>query len=195
MTGVDPLPSPDDALRKSHEVIRALDQVITSRRDAITAADGSLDRAGRVLQQFDVDLVALEDRAAERSGPLRVLIVDDNRAILQALRIMVSVEVDDDVEVRTEESGESALPQARWEPDLVILVWQMPGMDGLETARHLRQSLPDARIVVYSAAPGSGAEATVVAAGADRYVEKGTDSDALLAEVRRAAARRVQRSR
>lgn len=69
----------------------------------------------------------------------------------------------------------------------------MPDMDGLETCRRLRAELPGTRIVMYSSRAAAEGEPEALAAGADRYLEKGADTAALVDDVRGAIARRGER--
>ncbi len=72
----------------------------------------------------------------------RVLIVDDNASARQVLSDMTR---DFGMETQTATGGEEALEILRHEAaagrrfDLVLVDWRMPGMDGMETARHIKQ--------------------------------------------------------
>jgi CheY-like chemotaxis protein len=180
----------DESLRKSGNVLRGLNGMLTAQRGALVAADHSLARARRLLDGVDVDLAALEQRSPRFSGaatrasqPVRVLIVDDSEPIRRVLTMMLTFEFGDDVNIRTVAGGGAAIEAAPWQPALVILDWQMPGMDGLETARRLRPLLPATVIVVYSAQPAPIGAEQAKSAGADAYVEKGSDASGLLAHV------------
>ncbi len=113
--------------------------------------------------------------------PLHVLIVDDNDVV----RRLVGLIVEDAGHVPVEaESGEIALALAHVEPPDVVLVDDaMPGMSGLELVSALRGS-PDLRlasvpIVGMSGRPG--ARLQLFGAGADAFVAKPVEEDALLA--------------
>ena len=178
----------DDALRQSHEVLRSLNQIIGSQREVLVAADGTLNRTDELLQQVDIDLAALERSpfaGADDDEPLRVLIVDDSEPIRRVLEIMFTAEFGDDVDVRAASGGKAALDEIGpgWVPGLVVLDWQMPDLDGLETARRLRPLLPECRIVMYSSRSAADGEEAARAAGADAYLEKGADTAGLLAAV------------
>ena len=182
-------------VNRSRAAARHLDSVIDRQRGMIRAADGAVELAERVMAQVDVDLASMERRAADSAArTARVLVVDDNPSIREVLRVLLQLEVGDVAEVRTVDSGTQAVEEAGWAPHVVILDWQMPGMDGLETARRLRDELCDrARIVMYSSMVAAEAEADAVAAGADTYVEKGADVESLVREVKIAVAARERR--
>lgn len=182
-----------DTLARSYEALRALDEMISTQRSTLRAADSTLDRVSGALGGVDVDLAAVEARGEAVERP-RVLVVDDNPAILRSLRTLLAVDAPGEIDIRTAESGEQALELVGWRPDLIILDWQMPGLDGIETARRLRRQLPTTRIVMYSALTAAEAASTALKAGAARYVEKGSDVDALLEEVAAVARRRFSTS-
>jgi CheY-like chemotaxis protein len=79
-----------------------------------------------------------------------VLLVDDDEEIRHVLRIMFELE---GFEVVGEAgSGLEAVPLAlKHQPDVVLLDYLMPGMNGEETARMMRTIAPDTRIVAFSA--------------------------------------------
>lgn len=78
----------------------------------------------------------------------RILIVEDNLDLLHTMSELLS----DEHEVMTTDLGETALELAeRNRPDLVMLDIQLPGIDGLETGRRLRDSIGHVPILVLSA--------------------------------------------
>jgi CheY-like chemotaxis protein len=86
-------------------------------------------------------------RGSERP---KVLIVDDDADIRHLLRLLFEVEDYDVVGVASD--GLEAVTMARLHrPDLVVLDYLMPVMDGAEAAAGIRELLPDTRIVAFSA--------------------------------------------
>jgi two-component system nitrogen regulation response regulator NtrX len=116
----------------------------------------------------------------------RVLIVDDEAGIRQALKQVLEYE---DLEVRVAASGGEAITiYGEFHPQLVFLDVKMAGLDGLETLSRLRDLDPRAQIVMIS---GHGTIATAVEAtqrGAFDFLEKPLDADRLLLTVRNALA-------
>ena len=83
---------------------------------------------------------------------MKVLVVDDDAAIGRVLTVALSVEENVD-DIRVVKSGDEALTLYEgFTPDLIILDYWMPGMNGSEAAPKIREMYPDARIVAFSAA-------------------------------------------
>ncbi|MBX9687094.1 MAG: response regulator [Candidatus Obscuribacterales bacterium] len=67
----------------------------------------------------------------------KLLVVDDDKSI----REVVEISLEDDWNIVTASSGAEALEKAGPEkPDLILLDRMMPGMDGVETLKHLREN-------------------------------------------------------
>jgi two-component system, OmpR family, KDP operon response regulator KdpE len=113
--------------------------------------------------------------------PFRVLVVDDEPQIRRVLRLALDSQGFD---LRVAADGESALDTMRdWPPDLVITDLSMPGVDGLELCRRIREksAVP---IIVLSVKGEERSKVAALDAGADDYVTKPFGMDELLARVR-----------
>ena len=121
----------------------------------------------------------------------RILIIEDDEAILKVLRRSLAYE---GYVVDTAVDGESGLTTARdRKPDLVILDWMLPGIDGLEVCQRLRAagSMP---ILMLTAKDTTQDRVQGLDAGADDYMVKPFELDELNARVR-ALLRRTQSDR
>jgi len=112
----------------------------------------------------------------------RILIVDDSPTNVEILRELLG----DHYELETAASGEECLEKLRtFSPDLVLLDVMMPGIDGYETCRRIKQSpcgnFTQVILVTGKAATGERLQGYEV--GADDYVVKPFDHDELLAKV------------
>ena len=118
----------------------------------------------------------------------RILIIEDDEGISKVLRRALVYE---GYQVDTALDGESGLNLNRDNhPDLVVLDWMLPGMDGLEVCRRLREigSVP---ILMLTAKEALEDRIHGLDAGADDYMVKPFELDELLARVR-ALLRRTQ---
>lgn len=118
----------------------------------------------------------------------RILIIEDDEAILTVLRRGLSSEGYD---VETAETGQKGLALAAGNrPELVILDWMLPGMDGLEVCRRLR-TMGKVPILMLTAKDAVSDRVMGLDAGADDYMVKPFILDELLARMR-ALLRRTQ---
>ncbi|HUI21769.1 MAG TPA: response regulator transcription factor [Methylocella sp.] len=125
-----------------------------------------------------------------RAGPLRILVVDDEPAILRFLR--VSLESQGYV-VATAADARTALDLIRRESaDLVVLDLGLPDMDGLEVVRQIRNGGKTLPIIILSSRDNECAKVSALDLGADDYVTKPFGIDELLARIRTAQRHRLQ---
>jgi two-component system, OmpR family, KDP operon response regulator KdpE len=124
------------------------------------------------------------------AGPLRVLVVDDEPAILRFLRAGLSGQGYVVLEAMT---GQAALDQVRRKAaDLVVLDLGLPDIDGLEVIRQLRGTGVALPIIVLSSREDEKAKVDALDLGADDYVTKPFGMDELQARIRAAQRHRLQ---
>jgi two-component system response regulator MprA len=115
-------------------------------------------------------------------APQRILIVDDEPAVREALQRSLAFE-GYDTEVAVD--GADALEKATaYRPDLVVLDIQMPRMDGLTAARRIRGAGDTTPILMLTARDTVGDRVTGLDAGADDYLVKPFELDELFARIR-----------
>jgi two-component system response regulator MprA len=121
----------------------------------------------------------------------RILIIEDDQAILKLLQRGLAYE---GYTVDTAGDGRTGLILARdHQPDLVILDWMLPGMDGLEVCHRLRTG-GNVPILMLTAKDTIQDRVQGLDAGADDYLVKPFNLDELLARLR-ALLRRTQPER
>ncbi len=121
----------------------------------------------------------------------RVLVVEDDDAIAHVLQRSLRME---GYEVRIAGDGVTALDEAHaFLPDLMILDLGLPGIDGVDVAKTLRETGDDTPILVLTARDGVEARVEGLDAGADDYLVKPFERQELLARLRALLRRRPPR--
>ncbi|MGB3281610.1 MAG: response regulator transcription factor [Methylovirgula sp.] len=124
------------------------------------------------------------------AGQLRVLVVDDEPAILRFLRPSLATQ---GYVVSEAKDGRSALDAIRRKSaDVVVLDLGLPDMDGLDIIRQLRGAGETLPIIVLSSRETEDAKVKALDLGADDYVTKPFGIDELLARIRAAQRHRLQ---
>jgi DNA-binding NarL/FixJ family response regulator len=127
----------------------------------------------------------------ERSCGLKVLIADDHKLMVdgtkQALEKAGGFEV-----VGEASNGAQVLPLVRrLRPDLVLLDWRMPQMDGLTCLAKIRKDFPDVKVAMLSVSQDPELIQTALKRGASAYIVKTVDPDDLAAALRQAMSGNV----
>jgi two-component system phosphate regulon response regulator PhoB len=122
----------------------------------------------------------------------KVLVVDDEEDILELLKFNLSRE---GYQVPCAASGEQAFRLVRSEsPDLIVLDLMLPGIDGLEVTRCLKND-PDTKNIPIVMLTAKGEEADIVTGlelGADDYITKPFSPRIVLARVRAVLRRKIK---
>jgi two-component system KDP operon response regulator KdpE len=122
-------------------------------------------------------------------NPVRVLVVDDEPAILRFLRAGLGSQGYFVIEA---DSGHAALDALRKNrTDLIVLDLGLPDIDGLEVIKRIRDDGSTVPIIVLSSREDEAAKVKALDLGADDYLTKPFGMDELLARLR-AAVRRAQ---
>jgi two-component system alkaline phosphatase synthesis response regulator PhoP len=124
----------------------------------------------------------------------KILVVDDEQDILELLKFKFSKE---GYQVTCAASGEEALRCVRSEaPDLIVLDLMLPGIDGIEVARELKNDF-DTKSIPIVMVTAKGEEADIVTGlelGADDYITKPFSPRILIARVKAVLRRREKGS-
>jgi len=111
----------------------------------------------------------------------RILVVEDNSTLAEGLRMNLA---HDGYDVRVEGTGEKGLSAARgWEPDLMVLDLMLPGIEGIDVLRILRDEGRDIPVLILSARGSEADRLRGFRHGADDYVVKPFSLPELLARV------------
>jgi two-component system response regulator HydG len=118
----------------------------------------------------------------------RVLVVDDEPSLRE---ILVKLLTQDGYAVEAASDGEAALARFAERPaDIVITDLKMPNMDGMALLNRLRAEHSDIPVIVLTADGDMSSAVAAMHAGADNYLTKPTDADAIKIAIERALQRR-----
>ncbi len=125
----------------------------------------------------------------EKHMNAKVLLVDDEEDFVSTLSQRLKVR---GLKVTGTHRGEDAVKLADEQQfDVIVLDLAMPGMDGLETMKQIKENHPDAEIIILS---GQGTVKTSIEAmklGAEDFLEKPVDLKELLAKIDEAQNKRI----
>ncbi len=101
-----------------------------------------------------------------------VLIVDDNQMVRNVMRHFFETLPDWKVGGEAKEGAEAVQKAAELKPDLILLDFSMPNMNGIEAASVLKKMLPDVHIIVFTIFDDALGSSLVSAVGVDLVVPK-----------------------
>jgi len=115
---------------------------------------------------------------------VQVFIVEDHPIIRQSYALIL--QRDTDIHICGEaDSGEAALLQIpQLAPDVVLVDFSLPGMNGLEFVQHLRKDHPALVTIVISGHKDETFTSEILAAGATRYIVKERAAQLLVSTIR-----------
>ena len=103
---------------------------------------------------------------------MRILVVDDNERVRRGVMDILSSRANWQVCGEAKDGVEAIQKARELQPDLILLDVSMPRMNGLETARILRQEIADAKILIMSQHDAVKLLPGAIQAGADGCVDK-----------------------
>lgn len=115
---------------------------------------------------------------------MKVLICDDQALIRDGLSMLLTLERDIDVVGQAEDGAEALQKVAHLAPDLVLMDLKMPGMNGIEATRRIRQRHPGVYVLVLTTYDDDQWVFDAIRAGASGYLLKDTPREQLIKAIR-----------
>jgi DNA-binding NarL/FixJ family response regulator len=110
------------------------------------------------------------------SRPPRIVIADDFETLRRGLKSLLGPAICGEAE-----NGKQAVEKVmELRPDIIILDWTMPVMNGLQAARMIRCLAPETKIIVFSLHDGNTVREEVLQAGADVFLHKTATGEDIL---------------
>lgn len=118
---------------------------------------------------------------------IRLLIADDHAVVRAGLRLLLESQPDMEV-VGEAHDGEMTMREVeRLHPDIVLMDIAMPGMNGLEATKAIKETSPEVQVLALSMYADDRYFFQMLQSGASGYIIKGADPDELLTAIRTVA--------
>ena len=124
------------------------------------------------------------------SDPIRVVLVEDNDIFRETLELLFGMRPEIDVVGGVATGYEASELCAELRPDVVLMDYRMPGMNGAEATRAVLAAAPGTRVVCLTASVTKTEIDELLGAGAVSCLTKDQDFDRIIAAVEEAAGRR-----
>ncbi|WP_267899651.1 response regulator transcription factor [Galactobacter caseinivorans] len=122
------------------------------------------------------------------AGAIRLVLADDQAMVRGALGALLELEGDLEVVGEAGNGTEAVALAASLKPDVVLMDIQMPGVDGIEATRAVREGCPGTRVLIVTTFARPGYLRAALEAGASGFVVKDAPAEQLADAVRRVHA-------
>ena len=119
--------------------------------------------------------------------PIRILLVEDNQVFREALELLLGMRADVEV-VASVGDGAEAVPACHtYKPDVILMDYRLPGMDGVQATAAVKESYPEVAVVCLTASANAHEVEALYQAGAAECLTKDRELDEIVDAVKRAA--------
>jgi DNA-binding NarL/FixJ family response regulator len=120
------------------------------------------------------------------SEPIRVVLVEDNEVFREALELLLGLR-DDIVVASVPDGTDAAAAAAEFTPDVVLMDYRLPGLDGVQATRAVREAAPATAVVCLTASANLRERDALIEAGAVDCLRKDQGLEAIVEAIRAAA--------
>jgi DNA-binding NarL/FixJ family response regulator len=118
---------------------------------------------------------------------VRVVLVEDNEVFREALELLLGMRGDVEIVASVGDGAAAVTAALEHTPDVVLVDYRMPGVDGIQATRSLVQQAPGVAIVALTASADEGQREALLEAGAVVCLRKDQELDEIVAAIRQAA--------
>jgi DNA-binding NarL/FixJ family response regulator len=121
------------------------------------------------------------------SHPIRVVLVEDNEVFREALELLLGLRDDIAVVASVPDGTDAAAAAAEFTPDVVLMDYRLPGLDGVQATRAVREAAPETAVVCLTASANLRERDALLEAGAVDCLRKDQGLEAIVEAIRAAA--------
>ena len=116
--------------------------------------------------------------------PIRLVLVEDNQVFREALELLLGLRSDIEVVGSAAGGAEGVEVCRRLQPDVALIDYRMPGLDGAQATRALLEASPGTRVICLTASVSEDERRLVLEAGAVACVTKDDGLDRIVEAIR-----------
>jgi len=125
------------------------------------------------------------------AAPIRVLLVEDNQVFSEALELLLGLQEDIEVVGSVGEGQKAVEAVLEHRPDVIVMDYRLPGIDGVQATRAVRDAAPAVAVVCLTASANLREVDALYEAGAVACLSKDQELDEIVAAIRRAVGARA----
>ena len=125
------------------------------------------------------------------SAPVRIVLVEDNKVFREALAMLLGLRSDLEVVAAVGDGTEAVPACSEHRPDVMLVDYRLPGLDGVQVTAAVRQACPDVAVVCLTATASRREIEALLAAGAVACLRKDQELEEIVAAIHDAAPGRV----
>ncbi|HYY63961.1 MAG TPA: response regulator transcription factor [Gaiellaceae bacterium] len=121
--------------------------------------------------------------------PIRVVLVEDNQVFREGMELVLGLRSDIEIVGAAEDGTEAVELTKELRPDVILMDYRLPGMDGVEATAAVIAAYPGAAVIGLTASANVRERQALSDAGAIECLSKDDDLEEIVAAIHRAAGR------
>ena len=121
------------------------------------------------------------------TNPIRIVLVEDNQVFREALELLLGLRGDVEVVASIGDGGEAVRACEEHQPDVVLMDYRLPGLDGVQATLAVRKACPGVAVVCLTASANDAEMDALREAGAVACLTKDQELDTIVEAIRSSA--------